>query len=104
MYLTIFGGKYSINSLHLLTISLLEKEGCIYMCVYMSRRPRQLGLMLKIFYWELTSSLSNNKATRIPIFLSLITLGKIESVKIVMSVVTYKELDIFSLFLICRDF
>lgn len=70
----------------------------------MSRRPRQLGLMLKIFYWELTSSLSNNKATRIPIFLSLITLGKIESVKIVMSVVTYKELDIFSLFLICRDF
>lgn len=33
MYLTIFGGKYSINSLHLLNISLLEKEGCIYICV-----------------------------------------------------------------------
>lgn len=44
MYLTIFGGKYSINSLHLLNISLLEKMH-IYVNIYMIRRPRRLGVM-----------------------------------------------------------
>lgn len=35
MYLTIFGGKYSINSLHLLNISLLEKMDIyIYVNIY----------------------------------------------------------------------
>lgn len=49
MYLTIFGGKYSINSLHLLNISLLEKNGYIYMNIYIYkiRRLRQLGVMSK---------------------------------------------------------
>ena len=48
MYLTIFGGKYSINSLHLLNISLLEKMDA-YICeyIYMIRRPRLLGLVSK---------------------------------------------------------
>lgn len=64
MYLTIFGGKYSINSLHLLNISLLENMDIyvniyvyvcayIYVCTYMYthiyeiRRPKLLGVMSK---------------------------------------------------------
>lgn len=48
MYLTIFGGKYSINSLHLLNISLLEKIHIyIYEYIYMIIKPRQLGVMSK---------------------------------------------------------
>lgn len=46
MYLTIFGGKYSINSLHLLNISLLEKID-IYIYKYITIRPRLLGLISK---------------------------------------------------------
>lgn len=45
MYLTIFGGKYSINSLHLLNISLLEKIDIYKKNVTIG--PRLLGLISK---------------------------------------------------------